>query len=112
MFTVQVGEKEYRVSFEHQPEGMFTLDSQSMDDGCHFRYTPPQTLCKVYTGPKESPDQTIGVATLHPNDRYVKAIGRKISMTHALQEMFPEDKTTRKLFWDAYLNRVPKLTPS
>ncbi len=35
-------------------------------------------------------------------DSYNKDVGRKISLTRALQKIFPSNKEIRKAFWNAY----------
>lgn len=41
-----------------------------------------------------------GIATLHPNDKYNKNIGRKVSLREALRPV--KEKNRRLNFWAAY----------
>ena len=60
-----------------------------------------QTMCFI-----ESPNGQIytGFARVHPEDKYVKAIGRKVSLAKALQNI-TSNKNIRKFFWDEYKKR-------
>jgi hypothetical protein len=56
------------------------------------------TLCVV-----EDEDRTfVGQAICNPKDQYVKSIGRKVSLTDAIQGL---DKPTRALIWKQYLEK-------
>jgi len=57
---------------------------------------------------------SIGTAYCHPDDTFSKERARKMTMTRALESLFPYDSDItenwnnmqhRKAFWDAYLNR-------
>jgi len=47
-----------------------------------------------------------GVAWQHPEDIFVKEIGRKIAIRHALSKI--DNKTFRTKIWKTYFNRLPK----
>lgn len=52
----------------------------------------------------------IELAEKSPQDQFNKEIGRKISLTRALKQLFPEDKKARRYFWLRYHSRFPILT--
>ena len=56
-----------------------------------------QTACVVT---RSDGVKSCGIATLHPNDRHHKIIGKKVALTKALSQSF--DKYERTLIWDAF----------
>lgn len=65
------------------------------------------TLCFVKPADQEQGPypRADGVAECVPQDQYVKAVGRKISLGRALLNLFPDNKITRRAFWEVYLAR-------
>lgn len=95
MFKVKIGEDEYEVSFQHY------VPSDTQRDNFHdpniFRETFG-TVCYI-----EKPEYIItGISDLSIKDNYNRNVGRKVSLTKALKELFPNEPEQRKLFWDAY----------
>lgn len=41
----------------------------------------------------------------NPKDRFVKEIGRKLSLKKTLEKQWPNNREIRKQFWIHYLNR-------
>lgn len=75
---VELKKKEYKVNWHHD------VDNQ-------------RTQCIVADAKGELIGA--GVSKVGPKDQYCRNIGRKVSMTRALQVIAKED---RKTFWDAY----------
>lgn len=48
-------------------------------------------------------------AIKHKNDKFCKEVGRKMSLTRALETLFPNNKEARKTFWIEYFNRNLKI---
>jgi hypothetical protein len=81
MFTIKIDEVEYKFSFKHHPI-----------------VVPPYTICYV-----DIKDGGISYyAWLHPNDRYSRETGRKVALTRALKDLFPNNKAARKEVWKTY----------
>jgi hypothetical protein len=105
MFTIEIDEVEYKFSFKHH------------QDAEPHAYT----ACYVVK------DNTKGIsfnyyAWLHPHDRYCRETGRKVALTKALKDLFPDNKAARAAVWNMYLKtikdaqeeakRLSKLTPA
>lgn len=105
MFRVKVNEDEYSVSFAHDIPSNVDYAYYKM----HQRYPHYEktfrglfgTRCDILDinnrGWSEWSDLSI-------HDQFNRSIGRKVSLTKALQSAFPgeQNKPIRKLFWDAY----------
>ena len=95
---VDYGQESYLVNFRHEFPGK--------EGKKGYR----RTVCQVYKlGPKESfPDKrellNTGVATCSPLDQFAKEVGRKVSLTRALQG---SEKDFRTAIWKTYFNRKP-----
>ena len=67
------------------------------------------TQCEIYaldiSGLKMIPKIARGEAMCQKNDQFVKAIGRKIALTKALEDYVEFSKYDRTKVWDAYWNR-------
>ena len=87
---------------------------------CHDREgRPTQSSCHIEQDDPENEENHMvevaaGYAYCHPDDVFSKERARKITLTRALEELFPytEDTTrnwnnmlNRRFFWDVYLNR-------
>ena len=99
---VEYGKESYLVSFRHEFPGKEEKDG--------YR----KTVCEVYRlGPRKSvpPEREListGVATCSPLDQFQKEVGRKVSLTRALQETAPSlNKDFRAAIWKTYFNRKP-----
>lgn len=93
MFTIKIDEVEYKFSFKHHP--IVTDDDPVYGD---FPDVPPHTICYV-----DIKDGGISYyAWLHPNDRYSRETGRKVALTRALKDLFPNNKAARKEVWKTY----------
>jgi hypothetical protein len=79
MFTIELNNREYRVKFWH---GNSTTEAWIVDEESKVPFA-------------------IGHADLHPSDPYVKAIGRKLALTRALNE-FTESREERREVWNKY----------
>ena len=67
------------------------------------------TQCEIYAldinGLKMIPKIARGEAMCQENDQFCKAIGRKIALTHALEDYVEFSKYERGKIWEAYWNR-------
>lgn len=87
---VTINNQDYWITFNYKVSGKTLRDSTSVTTKCIIE---TQGFSKITSG--------VAVCNLE-HDRFVKETGRKISLARALKFF---DKDTRKLFWDAYLNR-------
>ena len=66
-----------------------------------FQVDPEQraTVCIVIT---KTGNKFVGVAKCHPQDNFYAYIGRKVSLTKAIE---PMNKYSRKMVWDFYFKK-------
>lgn len=96
MFKVKIDDDEYKVTFIHKiPEqGQFEFPDALFK-------TMFGTQCNIW----KNGEWQAGMATsLNPKDQYNRKFGRKLSLAKTLEAVFPNQKFTRKLFWEAYYN--------
>lgn len=65
----------------------------------------PKTICKLETS--GFTEVTSEYAICSSNDKFIKEIGRKVSLRKLLNKQWPgqENKHIRTLIWNTYLNR-------
>ena len=92
MFKFNINDQEISIDFEYF-DSKGKLAKPSSDDKF-------LTVCTIY----DNANQIIakGNAIRNPEDKFVKEIGRKKSLTRALREF---DRNTRAQYWQAYLSR-------
>ena len=79
--------KNYKVTFQHK--------------GKYCTLEKGDTACYIFTNNENIP--YVGVARLHPNDRFDKVIGKKIALTKCLTNSGiskPERTEIWKAFWE------------
>ena len=115
---LNIDNKDYLITFEYRVNH---IELGGKDVPC---YT---TVCQIES--KEFVIESLGYAHCNVNDRFIKEIGRKISLKKALEKLYPtyammlaknttgfneeydiqsksiENKQKRTLFWKAYLAR-------
>mgnify|MGYP001585159198 FL=1 len=77
--AVRANDKEYTVTFGYDPR------------------CPATTICTI----KGDSLLSRQIAAVSPHDTFNRAIGRKVSLAHAIQQAFPRGEQ-RKAFWTAY----------
>jgi len=73
---------QYKVSWQHNSGELFTR-------------------CKIYNNDLFQP-LALGTAYCSEHDNFDRNKGRKLSLSRALDELFGQDRETRKLFWNEY----------
>jgi len=98
---------------------MFFVKVKRREFGVRFRYlnvVNRWTQCTIWRGDRMVAD---GFAECHPKDNFCKATGRKLSLSRALQMLYPNKKgkkrskatrSLRQTFWDAYASSGADLT--
>ncbi len=87
---VTINNQNYWITFNYKVSGHELAHSNSVITKCVIE---TQGFSEITSG--------TAVCNLE-HDRFVKETGRKLSLARALKFF---DRDTRKLFWDAYLNR-------
>ncbi len=86
MYTVDVGDKQYKVVFGHYHAGTDGSKSKAI------------TFCIINSNGHFVSD---GLAACSWADNFSRSIGRKISLSRALKSAF-DKKEVRRLFWENY----------
>ena len=86
MFNVTVDEINHRVKFDY-------FNSSMRNDKYGIA-----TICEI----DNSFEFWDGIAICSKNDNFCRNTGRKIALGRALQKLYPDDRSKRKPFWDAY----------
>lgn len=106
---VRVNNKTYSFHFQHQPNVHERMGGSAFKT---YRDRPGLTQCFIDEVIDEAGKPTFrqvaaGQARCDKYDTYDKEKGRRLSLDRALKQAFPEDRVTRVLFWEIYMNRKP-----
>lgn len=114
---VTIGESDYFVKFTHIPREFRAWQPRRPKPGASFRktyrsiYDLGSTLCEIFRGVKGCKIEDMfktasGTAKTHPDNFFVKSVGRKIALAKALTGEIKEQpvfsKTDKARFWEAY----------
>ena len=104
MFKVIVDDVEYEVRFEQYPPP--DVDREKFTDEYKFRFCFG-TICSIIYEDAGDDEENYtyeikGISELSIKDQFNRSIGRKVSLTKALKELFPDDANKRKVFWTKY----------
>ena len=104
MIRAKTADKEFAISFEHKMTIHYPLH-QMLPEPVRVQ----STVCEIFLmdelGHVKVPRLSRGIAKCSPLDQFVKAIGRKIALTRALDEVHPFTKAERTAIWAAYWGR-------
>ena len=113
---VQIGDKKFRYSFKHftQEEDVHYEMLRRKESGGYIPRYYPSAITQVFIEEqRESGDEWVkvppaGEAFCSELDNFSKETGRKVALTRALKDLFPEDFEVREAFWKNYFDRKPK----
>jgi hypothetical protein len=94
MIFVYHNDKKYGIQFEYEFEAVTNKDIIVRNTTCMINLLHEDGEIRLLAD---------GQAWQHPQDIFVKEIGRKIAMKHALSQI--SDKGLRTKIWEAYFNR-------
>jgi hypothetical protein len=89
MFTVNIGDDEFKVEFNYPDYGEFDVFGHKL---------PKETHCRVLDDFGDVVAH--GYAICSHRDQFNKNTGRKLALSRALSDVFTREE--RQLFWDAY----------
>lgn len=105
---IEIKNKTYFVKWQHN-----VVDNSTHKMSKRINPDPSTTRCNILIGPKtEEAKMTVvgfGISTLATTDTFNKDIGRRVSMTRALNVFSKEE---RAIFWDHYNKEVGPLKKS
>jgi len=101
---VHYQDKDYWVGFKHEHftklMGGSYLDDPIFTSGV---WAKGRTICTITAGDKENPIVVgYGEASCSEKDNFIKEIGRRMSLTRALEMSFGDNREARKTFWETY----------
>lgn len=91
---IRVGDRQFKLHFHH-------LNNEG------FARSETKACMEEIDVPGEPPICWTGVATLHPNDRYVRETGRKVALANCLSGM-ALSRAEREEVWLQYFERKSK----
>jgi hypothetical protein len=98
----RIGNKQYRIRFEHNNQPKYITLSDIYGNTYRVKNKEQSsTACHIEEMEETKPTYT-GITLLAPNDRYSKELGRKKSLTYAMESLQVYD---RDFIWNSYLNR-------
>jgi len=72
----------------------------------HGVWVKGKTVCTIEQGPKDEPIITgYGEAYCSEDDQFQKELGRRMSLTRALEMLWPDSREARRAAWKVYHER-------
>ncbi len=104
MILAKTADKAFAVIFSHKMTVHYPLH-ELIPNPVRVKSTQCDIFYVDEHGHMKLPRLARGVAKCSPLDQFVKAIGRKLALTRALDEQHPFTKAERTAIWTAYWGR-------